>query len=209
MKPSVAGRILRFLGVLFAFSYPAFADKVYFSPKGHIREQILQRIHHTKSTLDIAMYSLTSKEIADALSEAGRRRVKVRIIRDISQTKEKGDADPYLGGQNVEVRLLKGLGRGIMHDKFAVFDGKEGFTGSYNWTQNAELDNYENAFFFTDAQILAAYEKEFTHLWDIAQPIAIAGQTPSAIPGLFRDHPALSAFGLFVILLALGAAIAT
>jgi len=185
------------------------ASEVYFSPRGHIQEQILKRIHRSSSTLDLAMYSLTSHEIAEALVDAGRRGVKVRIIRDISQTKEKSDADPLLQGQNVEVRLLKGLGRGIMHDKFAVFDGREGFTGSYNWTENAELDNYENAFFFTDPQILAAYEKQFTHLWDIAQPLAMSGQTPSAIPGLFRDHPALSAFGLFVILLALAAALST
>jgi phosphatidylserine/phosphatidylglycerophosphate/cardiolipin synthase-like enzyme len=185
------------------------ADEVYFSPKGHVREQILQRIRHCRSTLDIAMYSLTSRDIAEALKEAARRGVKVRVIRDISQTKETGDADAYLGGTEVEVRLLKGIGRGIMHDKFAVFDGKEGFTGSYNWTQNAELDNYENAFFFTGPQILYAYEKEFARLWDIAQPIAISGQTPSAMPGLLHNHPALSVFGLFVILLAVAAALAT
>lgn len=85
------------------------------------------------------MYSLTSREIADALDDAGRRGVKVRLIRDVSQTDEKSDADTYLEPKEVEVRLLKGIGRGIMHDKFAVFDGKEGFTGSYNWTNNAVM----------------------------------------------------------------------
>lgn len=195
--------------LLFLLPSVLLANEVYFSPHGRIQEKILKRIHSSNTTLDLAMYSLTSKEIAEALDNAGRRGVKVRIIRDISQTKEKNDADSLLGGPHVEVRLLKGLGRGIMHDKFAIFDGKEGFTGSYNWTQNAELDNYENAFFFTDPPILQDYEKEFARLWDIAQPIAISGQTPSVIPGLLHDHPALSAFGLFVILLALGAVLAT
>ena len=191
--------------ILLLLPRPAFPDAAYFSPHGHVRDQIIKRITHSRSAIDIAMYSLTSREIAAALDDAGRRGVKVRIIRDVSQTREKNDADPLLGGPNVEVRLLAGLGRGIMHDKFAVFDGKEGFTGSYNWTQNAEADNYENAYFFRDPAILQAYEKEFERLWNLGRPLA-APPRPSSF---FGAHPALSIFGLFVILLALGAAVAT
>jgi phosphatidylserine/phosphatidylglycerophosphate/cardiolipin synthase-like enzyme len=183
------------------------ADEVYFSPRGQVRDEILKRINHTHTTLDLAMYSLTSREIAAALDEAARRGAKVRIIRDISQTHEKNDADGLLGGPNLEVRLLSGLGRGIMHDKFAIFDGKEGFTGSYNWTENAEMDNHENALFFSDPRILAAYQKEFVRLWDEARPLK--GQSAPSSPTFFRTHSALSIFGLIVIVLALAAALTT
>src|SRR5262249_9112673 len=126
------------------------ADEVYFSPRGQVRDQILKRIHHAQSSIDLAMYSLTSQEIAQALVEARRSGGRVREVRDLSQAAEKGDANALLEQGQIEVHILKGIGRGIMHDKFAIFDGKEGFTGSYNWTNNAEFDNYENAFFFTE-----------------------------------------------------------
>jgi phosphatidylserine/phosphatidylglycerophosphate/cardiolipin synthase-like enzyme len=193
--------------LLLLFPAILLADEVYFSPRGQVRDEILKRINHTHTTLDLAMYSLTSREIAAALDEAARRGAKVRIIRDVSQTREKNDADPLLGGPNLEVRLLSGLGRGIMHDKFAIFDEKEGFTGSYNWTENAEMDNHENAYFFTDPRILTAYEKEFSRLWEEARPLGQQGRP--APGGFFHAHPALSLFGLFVILLALAAAFAT
>jgi len=187
------------------------ANEVYFSPKGHIRDQILKRINHSRTSIDIAMYSLTSREIADALARAKERGVRVRVVRDLSQTSEKEDEDVVLEQAAIEVHILKGLGRGIMHDKFAVFDGQEGFTGSYNWTNNAEYDNYENAYFFNDPHIVQAYAREFEVLWAM-EPIAAkersARQPVGSLPFL-RTHPAMSVFGLFFVLLALAAALST
>ncbi len=48
-----------------------------------------------------------------------------------------------------------------MHDKFAVFDHQEAITGSYNWTNNAEHNNWENALFLNDKNTVDEYEKEF------------------------------------------------
>ena len=75
------------------------ADDVYFSPKGHIRDQIIKRIDHSGATLDLAMYSLTSGEIAAALVDAGRRGAHVRIIRDVSQSREKNE-EGFMGSNN-------------------------------------------------------------------------------------------------------------
>jgi phosphatidylserine/phosphatidylglycerophosphate/cardiolipin synthase-like enzyme len=138
---------------------------VYFSPEGGIRDQIIKRIDITKSSIELAMYSLTSGDIAEALANAGRRGVQVRIVRDTSQSGEKNDENDFLRQARIEIHVIAGRGRGIMHDKFAVFDGKEAFTGSYNWTNNAEHNNWENALFTDEATVVQAYEKEFEVLW--------------------------------------------
>jgi len=45
------------------------------------------------------MYSLTSGEIAAALVDAGRRGAHVRIIRDVSQSREKNE-EGFMGSNN-------------------------------------------------------------------------------------------------------------
>ena len=63
------------------------------------------------------------------------------------------------------IKITHGIGRGIMHNKFAIFDGKLMVTGSYNWTNNAERFNYENAIFITDPNIIKQYQREFDTMW--------------------------------------------
>jgi len=41
-------------------------------------------------------------------------------------------------------------------------------TGSYNWTNNAERFNYENAIFITDPNVIGVYQKEFDSMWRTA-----------------------------------------
>jgi phosphatidylserine/phosphatidylglycerophosphate/cardiolipin synthase-like enzyme len=44
-----------------------------------------------------------------------------------------------------------------MHNKYAVFDGRLVVNGSFNWTRNAEKNNYENALFLDAPDDIAAY----------------------------------------------------
>jgi phosphatidylserine/phosphatidylglycerophosphate/cardiolipin synthase-like enzyme len=141
------------------------ASDVFFSPNGGIRDQIIRRINTSKSTIDVAVYSFTSGEIAQALADAYKRGVKIRVVRDMSQSMNKNDENLFLEQNGISVQIRSGQGRGIMHDKFAVFDGKEAFTGSYNWTGNAEQNNWENALFTDEPKVVQSYESEFEVLW--------------------------------------------
>lgn len=141
------------------------AAEVYFSPDGGVRDQIIKRINHAQVSIDIAMYGFSSGDIAQALAAAQHRGVKVRVIRDRTQSSEKGDENSFLSNAGIALEIRRGKGRGIMHDKFAVFDGKEIFTGSYNWTENAERNNYENALFVEDLSLANAYQAEFNRIW--------------------------------------------
>jgi len=141
------------------------AAEVYFSPNGGVQDQIIKRINTSKSFVDVAVYSFTSGDIADALARATKRGVKVRVIRDSTQSSNENDENGFLQQNGIDVQIRSGRGRGIMHDKFAIFDGKEAFTGSYNWTNNAENNNWENALFTDEQKVIQAYEKEFEVLW--------------------------------------------
>ena len=136
----------------------------YFSPNGGIRDKIIARINLTKKSINLAIYSFTSGDIANALESAKNRGVKISIIADKSQSTGKSSEINYLISKGFNVKILKGKGRGIMHNKFAVFDDKEVVTGSYNWTDNAEYNNYENAIFIMDSSIINAYKLEFNKL---------------------------------------------
>ncbi|MFA5975241.1 MAG: phospholipase D-like domain-containing protein [Elusimicrobiota bacterium] len=146
-------------------SFPALGSDVYFSPEGGIRDQIIRRINTSRATIDVAVYSFTSGEIAQALADAAKRGVRVRVIRDAGQSRNRNDENDFLARQGIPIQIRSGKGRGVMHDKFAIFDGKEVFVGSYNWTANAEHNNWENALFTNEKKVVDSYTKEFTVLW--------------------------------------------
>jgi phosphatidylserine/phosphatidylglycerophosphate/cardiolipin synthase-like enzyme len=66
----------------------------------------------------------------------------------------------------------------VLHHKFVVLDGALLMTGSYNYSQNAELYNFENDLFSAAPGEVAAYGGEFAAVWDQAHAPA-AGELPA------------------------------
>jgi phosphatidylserine/phosphatidylglycerophosphate/cardiolipin synthase-like enzyme len=144
----------------------AFASEVYFSPDGGIQDQLIRRINASETSIDVAVYSFTNGNIAQALAEAKMRGVTIRVIRDLSQTSNKHDEDVFLERHGIAVKVLSGRPpHGVMHDKFAIFDKKVVETGSFNWTVNGEKYSHENALFFDDPRLIKAFQQEFDRLW--------------------------------------------
>lgn len=139
----------------------------YFSDRDRMADRIISAINHTRHSLDIAMYSLTQPDLAAAILAAHRRGVKVRIVTDEGQSLDRHSEIGYLKSAGVPIRLSEGFrGQGsLMHNKFAVFDGNQVETGSYNWTTSATSYNFENAIFIGDPKVSAQYEEEFQHIW--------------------------------------------
>ncbi len=143
----------------------------YFSDGGRVADRIVAAINHTQKTLHVAIYDLTEPAIAAALADARRRGVEVLIVADERQSREPHSEVSYLGSQGIDVRLSHGYrgNRSIMHNKFAVFDGRLVETGSFNWTTSADGYNYENALFITDPAVAARYDQEFKRIWQQAR----------------------------------------
>ena len=153
-----------------------YKSETYFSPNGGVGSHIVEAINNTKSSIDLAIFDLTSNDIASALEQAQKRGVKIRIIADSRQAKGSHSTIAELARDGLNIKITHGEGRGIMHNKFAIFDGKLMVTGSYNWTNNAEHFNYENAVFITDPNVIMQYQKDFDNIWQNAPNVGEKGK---------------------------------
>ena len=55
-----------------------------------------------------------------------------------------------------------------MHNKFMIVDQKILFTGSYNWSANAEDNSFENAVFIEGDDVIQKFLSDFERLWELA-----------------------------------------
>jgi Phosphatidylserine/phosphatidylglycerophosphate/cardiolipin synthases and related enzymes len=136
---------------------------VLFSPNGGCQDAIVSEINKAQKTIDIAMYYLTSREIAVELVKAKDRNIIIRIVLDKSQEIQKFSKSRYLIKRGFEVKYH--TGSGIMHNKFALIDNKVLITGSFNWTSTADQKNEENLLIMTDEELIKKYQKRFEYLW--------------------------------------------
>ncbi len=135
----------------------------YFSPYGGCTDAIVNNIYNAEKTIDIAIYTFTSRPISQALVKAYERGVDVRVIMDRNQAAERFSKKRYIVKKGIPVELH--TGDGIMHNKFAVFDSSIVITGSFNWTSSAERYNYENIVVINSPELARRYEAEFDKMW--------------------------------------------
>jgi phosphatidylserine/phosphatidylglycerophosphate/cardiolipin synthase-like enzyme len=161
MKYFLKGLILFFLINLTTLAHAE--TKVYFSPNGNCQEVIVTEINKAHTSIDVAMFAFTSREIAQALLEAQKREVKIKIVLDTAQIKDRYSKSRYLLGKGLNVKFR--MGPGLMHNKFAVIDDRVVITGSFNWTVTADKKNSENLLVITDKELAQKYTKQFKYLW--------------------------------------------
>lgn len=151
--------------ILLLFSFPSLAEiKIFFSPDGGIREEIIRQIDTSQEYIDIAIYSFTSEPIAEAIVRAKNRGVRVRILLDRLQAA--GRYSQYQFLLDNDVRVITDVHSGIMHNKIAIIDRRVLLTGSFNWTKSAEEKNEENFLLFMDEEgIIRIYQVRLNYLW--------------------------------------------
>lgn len=168
MTPCTYSVLLLCLGLLaFPAAFPGSASSadVYFSPDGGIRQHLVHTIQQSRQHIDVAVYQITSTELASALVAAKDRGVRIRILTDREKIESDGPALRKLRSAGIAIRSLGVVEQRLMHNKFAVFDDRVVATGSYNWTQSAERANYENLVLLDDPELVARFEREFQRLW--------------------------------------------
>jgi len=114
-----------------------------------IKEQTLSMIENTHATLDICVYSISDKQIINALEKKGKEGVQVRICTD--------NAYP-LKIDNVEIVYDS---QGLMHNKYMISDSKTVWFGSTNLTSTS-LEKHENNIIISDDNALInAFQNHF------------------------------------------------
>jgi phosphatidylserine/phosphatidylglycerophosphate/cardiolipin synthase-like enzyme len=137
-----------------------------FSPGGGISRQIIREIDNAQSSVDVAVYSFTGRDIAKSLLNAQKRGVNVRIILDGGRAKNSTSSYILFRQNNMNQKLVEPT----MHNKFAIIDEKLLITGSYNWTVSAEKRNFENILSIRNSPaVVKQYKAQFDGLWRIGK----------------------------------------
>lgn len=140
------------------------SSRVFFSPKAGCETHIVDLINNAKSSLEVAVYSINNQNIIEALKNAKKRGVNVRILTDRTQASINCQATLDLSQSKIDIRIHSK--NRMQHNKYAVADDAIVVTGSFNWTYPAEMFNEENCLFITDREIVKPYLERFeNHLW--------------------------------------------
>ncbi len=151
------------VGLFIIFSLPVFLhaeqatsdEQVYFSPKGGCTEAIVKNLDQAEKYVLVQAYSFTSKPIAEALVNAHKRGVKVKVLLDKSQRRGKGSKLGMLVDAGIPVSI--DTKHSIAHNKVMIIDGVTVMTGSFNFTDAAEDKNAENLLVLHDKVVAKKY----------------------------------------------------
>jgi phosphatidylserine/phosphatidylglycerophosphate/cardiolipin synthase-like enzyme len=105
--------------------------QVCFTPQQQCLPMVLVEIRKAKQEILVQAYQITSKPIADALIEAHRRGVTVRVLADKSQETSSRSQIRCLAQAGIEV-LIDAKPR-IAHHKILILDQQTLLGGSYNY----------------------------------------------------------------------------
>ena len=164
------GNTVRVLLILLLGSIPGTAQTVehLYSPADNLERSELARLDTATRTIDVAMYSLTDRYLAEELASLARKGVRIRVYRDREQfTQESqwgtGTATGILLAAGVEVRV-KG-GRDLMHLKSYAIDGRLLRTGSANWSAMGLKRQDNDVVYESSPEAVERFERKFEEMW--------------------------------------------
>lgn len=164
---------MRPAGLLSAVRTPAPAPwlspglSVYFSDpagggfRGGPEEALIEAVEEARLQVDVAAYDLDLWGLRDAMLDAHRRGVAVRLVVEADHLHEPEVEALVEGGIPVSPDRPDGL----MHDKFIIIDRRQVWTGSMNFTLHGAYVNDNNLAAITSPAAAAAYEGEFEEMF--------------------------------------------
>ena len=133
-----------------------------FTPGDDGLAMILTHLKQARHHLDVCVFTITDDRITQAVIDAHRRGVAVRVITDNDKQFDAGSDIHRLRDRGVPVRHDPTANH--MHHKFAVIDRETLLTGSYNWTRGATR-NHENLLALRDRATVKHFCDVFEQLW--------------------------------------------
>ncbi|KAG8184774.1 hypothetical protein JTE90_019370 [Oedothorax gibbosus] len=133
---------------------------------------LLSVINSCLHSLDVCVYMITCSSLGNALIECHERGVPVRVITDERNSGEEGEMT------GCQIGKLRAAGINVrchsssfwMHHKFLVADIEVLVNGSFNWTNQAVMGNFENLMITSDKDLVHPYVEEFQRLWEKFEP---------------------------------------
>jgi phosphatidylserine/phosphatidylglycerophosphate/cardiolipin synthase-like enzyme len=128
-----------------------------------------------KKTIDVTSFDLNLPSVVNALVDAKKRGVTVRVVVDETNGTQTLKASDSPSGQDEDT--LKafsdagipvvdgGRSNGLMHNKMIIVDGATLFMGSWNMSYNDTYRNNNNLLKITDKTLIANYQAKFNELF--------------------------------------------
>lgn len=135
---------------------------VYFSPKGGCKDTLISWINRANISIHILIYSFTLDQIGEALIEAYRRGIDIKVVFEKDQVTKDSE---YWRLKEAGIPVRNDTNPRLMHNKIMIVDGEVVITGSYNWSKSAEEWNNENLIIIRSRDVAKIYEEEFERIW--------------------------------------------
>ncbi len=137
---------------------------VAFCPSPECTRLPVSVIDSAQARVDVAMYSFTNQDFADALIRAHARGIDVRVIVEKQQAGSRFSQHVRLATAGIPVRIDSNPN--LMHHKFAVLDEEILVNGSMNWTGNGVSENNENVVIIYSPGLNSLFASEFEKVWN-------------------------------------------
>lgn len=154
-------------------------SELYFLPlqKEEAKRALVDSLLSAKKSIDVAMFSFTSKDLAKTLKKAAEKGIRVRVVFDREwNLKNDHSRLGYLAKyKNVECYLLEGEASdnkkwtGKMHIKMAIVDDVDLVLGSANWSFSAFNKNHETLLILEDKKMISQAKTHFENLVKASQ----------------------------------------
>lgn len=147
---------------------PVVEAQAFFAPGDDCLRKLRELCLGARRTLDACVFTISDDRLCEALIDAHRRGVMVRIVSDDLKIFDSGSDVIRLREAGIEVRLDRSDFH--MHHKFAIFDGARLASGSFNWTRGASGGNEENLVVTDDVRLVRGFGAQFERLWSKFAP---------------------------------------
>lgn len=130
---------------------------------------LIGEIYGAKKEIKVAIFSITHEKIVQALVNAAKRGVDVKVKYDAGQRdwETMQAAVKELEKHKIPCAAIKMASEHAgMHHKFAVIDQTRVLTGSFNYSTAGAWNNYENLVLIVSDKIAAQFSKEFEGIAD-------------------------------------------
>ena len=143
--------------------------RIYYAPRTNLADIDRALLASAKTRVDFAAYVLTDNTIINALADAARRGVKLRIYLDPDQPamKNPDTASPFwtlFRQPNVQAKM-KMQGSDLMHLKDYQVDGRVLRTGSSNFSFSGARRQDNDLILIESSDAVAQFVEQFEHMW--------------------------------------------
>ena len=126
-----------------------------------IADKIIKELDKARVSIHVCIAWFTNQSIADKLVEKYKQGIDVKVIFYDDHTNSKFGVNI----DGIPFKAVRGSRGGLMHNKYCVIDNQIVITGSYNWSENAENKNDENAAVMYDYDRASDYSVEFRKMF--------------------------------------------